>query len=500
MRSWASKLGVCAQPAVPPAKQATPLPTPPPDDLEEPQQRWPAGDATDGVSTATASGAEAVSGTIRSDAVCTPTGGASLSIGSATNATASGVISAPEATATITPSPDAPPACSTTPVSGSKKPAGNAKRVGSFARGFLLGLGGGGGGGGAGAAAAATPSRNADCAQPPPPSAVQMETKGDVLTPASTLTDTSSLEVKQGDCGGKEGEGIVAGAGAGVPSVCGRDRWVKGAPDSPNSSDGDDSDEGFAAKEKKRGMEIGSNGGGGTGGDGGGGGSGGKANVVGSACGNMVGEGGCSACVGSISPISCAGDDARADVGGGDGDDGMAWLDTGAGSNGGGSGAKAASKKKKKSKAKGKGGKTKKTCPSGSKGGTALSSHDLLSATGGGGGGVAPAAVTSAAAAAAAGTAAAACTAAAATTNADTSTSSSLSSKATSKRARTRKQRKALNVTFGCVRLLEFTRDVGGCGVPTDGTWGLALGLPFRETLVEVDGYEASKAEVCGEW
>lgn len=56
--------------------------------------------------------------------------------------------------------------------------------------------------------------------------------------------------------------------------------------------------------------------------------------------------------------------------------------------------------------------------------------------------------------------------------------------------------KKSLNVTFSHVRMLEFTRDVGGCAVPSDGTWGLALGLPFRETMVDVDGYEASKAEV----
>lgn len=53
-----------------------------------------------------------------------------------------------------------------------------------------------------------------------------------------------------------------------------------------------------------------------------------------------------------------------------------------------------------------------------------------------------------------------------------------------------------LNVTFDSVTLIEFTRDVGGCTVPSDGTWALSLGLPFRETRVDVDGYEASKAEV----
>lgn len=63
--------------------------------------------------------------------------------------------------------------------------------------------------------------------------------------------------------------------------------------------------------------------------------------------------------------------------------------------------------------------------------------------------------------------------------------------------AAAKRARRALHVTFGHVLMLEFTRDVGGCGVPSEGTWGLALGLPFRETMVEVDGYEASKAEVC---
>lgn len=58
------------------------------------------------------------------------------------------------------------------------------------------------------------------------------------------------------------------------------------------------------------------------------------------------------------------------------------------------------------------------------------------------------------------------------------------------------KDKSTLNVTFGNVTLLEFTRDVGGCTVPSDGTWALSLGLPFRETRVDVDGYEASKAEV----
>ncbi|CAN0209914.1 unnamed protein product, partial [Discosporangium mesarthrocarpum] len=51
-------------------------------------------------------------------------------------------------------------------------------------------------------------------------------------------------------------------------------------------------------------------------------------------------------------------------------------------------------------------------------------------------------------------------------------------------------------VTFGNVSILELTRDVGGCGVPTDGSWSLALGAPIRETEVDVDGYEKDKEEV----
>lgn len=71
------------------------------------------------------------------------------------------------------------------------------------------------------------------------------------------------------------------------------------------------------------------------------------------------------------------------------------------------------------------------------------------------------------------------------------SKTASISSGASIKRSR-----KALHVSFGNVRMLEFTRDVGGCGVPSEGTWSLSLGLPFRETSVDVDEYEVAKVEV----
>lgn len=130
-------------------------------------------------------------------------------------------------------------------------------------------------------------------------------------------------------------------------------------------------------------------------------------------------------------------------------DSSTAWIQQGGGGvvnsgvsgGAGSSGGKACSKKKKKSKSKGK-NKAKKVC------------------TGGGGGGGA--------------------------VNKDAASTKATATRHTS----------TLNVTFGHIRMLEFTRDVGGCGVPAEGTWGLALGIPFRETMVDVDGYEASKAEV----
>ena len=312
-----------------------------------------------------------------------------------------------------------------------------------------------------------------------------METEVEAHAPASTLPNSSGLEAVQADCCGDREASTCRGEGA--SSVSGRDRWVKGAPDRPtNSSDdsGDgDSDSGFA-NGNERCTGSGCDGGGGGGGDGGGGCG---VDAATSACGNMVAGGGGSACVGNkLSSSSSAASAAVAagaaagaaasdgSAGGAEGDDGMAWLETGPGNgSGGGSGgsAKGSSKKKKKSKAKGKGGgKTKKLCP----GKGTPSSNDLLTAGREKGG----------------------ATAAGAAGGVSAETDASASSKAAAKRARRNKQRKALNVTFGCVRLLEFTRDVGGCGVPGDGTWGLALGLPFRETSVEVDGYEASKTEV----
>ncbi|CAN0079749.1 unnamed protein product [Scytosiphon promiscuus] len=73
-------------------------------------------------------------------------------------------------------------------------------------------------------------------------------------------------------------------------------------------------------------------------------------------------------------------------------------------------------------------------------------------------------------------------------------------SKAASKAsAKAKRNKPAASVAFGDVNLLEFTRDVGGCGVPGDGTWGLSLGMLFRETVVDVDGYEASKTEILEE-
>ena len=313
-----------------------------------------------------------------------------------------------------------------------------------------------------------------------------METGGEVHAPASTLLDTSGLKATQDDCRGGGGRGPEAskGEGDGVPSVSGRARWLKGAPDSPTSTssndDGGDGDsDSCFANVSKLGVDGGC-----------------EVDVGGSACGNVVAGGVGSACVGNLSRSSAtgagagAGADAGVDAGGGgtDGDDGMAWLETGpGGGNGGGSGnsghSKASSKKKKKNKAKGKGGKPKKACP----GKGTPSSNELPAVEGG----------ATAAAAAAAAAAADDGGGAGAGADADASSSSTASSsKAVAKRSRSNKQRKALNVTFGCVRLLEFTRDVGGCGVPGDGTWGLALGLPFRETSVEVDGYEASKTEV----
>ncbi|CAM9520453.1 unnamed protein product, partial [Laminaria digitata] len=464
VRSWASKLGVCAQPPLPPTNQATPLPTPPPDDLGEQQDRWPA--AVESESEAVSG---ATSGSISSITRSATTSGAIPSGAMPSGATpsgaingASGAISAPE---TIPPSPDTPPACS--PVA-TKKPPGNAKRVGSFARGFLLGLGGGGGSGGGGGGGPPPP---------PPPRRRGEGGRGAVAgcaesAPASTLPDTSGVKASQGDCG--DGGGGSCGAergGVSSSAVSGRDRWVKGAPDSPynSSDDGDGDSDGGLMNDNNRGVDSGGGGGGGGG----------------------------SACVGSLPRSSSApaanaaaagdagGGGAGAGAGGMDGDTGMAWLETGPG-NGTGSGSgsvKTASKKKKKSKAKGKGGKAKKACPG--KGTPSL--HELTGVEGGAGGGGGGGGTTAASAAAAA--------AASAVPGADASSSS----KAAAKRARSNKQRKALNVTFGCVRLLEFTRDVGGCGVPGHGTWGLALGLPFRETSVEVDGYEASKTEILEE-
>lgn len=433
VRTWASKLGVCAQPSPSTPKHATPLPTPPSRDSEEQQQQqhWPA--------------------------------------------SANGCCTGP------LPSSDAP-ATGTAVADPSRKPSGSAKRVGSFARGFLLGIGGAGGSGPATAAAAASDSPSEDAPVPAAAleaSATETETEGEsAASSASTLPGTSDSETAAVVVGGchvpGEGDACIAaaadaassGALFGAAAACGRGRWVKGAPpsssDSGSDSDHDNMNRGNSMNNNNGNYSIHNNTGGGSTGESAtpGDNRGKKKDQIDSFNGDTLTGNGRSS-FGARTPAVEDGDDEKT----------MAWLETGAGiggANGGGGGgggtAKTASKKKKKGKAKGKGSKPKKSATAKSSAAPELPSHP---------------------------------------SPAEADDASETVAKPTRSRCKQEQgqqhkqpQRKSLNVTFGYVSLLEFTRDVGGCAVPGDGTWGLALGLPFRESVVEVDGYEASKAEV----
>ncbi|CAM9848298.1 unnamed protein product [Ectocarpus fasciculatus] len=461
VRTWASMLGVCAPPPSPPSSKrhnhGTPLPTPPPDspawgseergvrhqDKQQQQKKhWPS-DRDDESTTAAAA--------VATDNTATTTTG--------TNSTAS---------ATTATSPRLGGAAST----ARRKPVATGKRVGSFARGFLLGLGGGGsGGGGGGSGGGASKRSKSPTGSKPAHAGRSGKGAAALVAPASTLPPQTreagdGSMVPDGDDDDDADMAVMPSTPvetmtmtAAADHVTGagrrrRQRWVKGAPPSPGDSDDSDSDGDATGRGDKGGNEGVSPGG---------------------PC--------------SLPAAAAAAAPAAA---GGDGE-GMEWLETGPGGNvaakansggtktiGGGGGG--GSKKKKKNRGKGKGGgggggakPTKNgssSCPSAAPENKTTSTQPMPQASG----------------------RQEPCREAAATSTRRRGTTAGAGVKA--KRA---KGGKKLSVSFGRVNLVEFTRDVGGCGVPSDGTWGLALGLPFRETVVDVDGYETSRSEILEE-
>lgn len=361
VRSWASKLGVWAQPS--PSTPDTPLATPPPDDPGAQEQHW----------------------------LC-------------------------RETTTAAPDVHQQDQQPTAEQKTLRKEAAQPKRTGSFARGFLLGLGGFGVGN--------SSSSKVEVE-------VRDHTRDTIAAPHSILPEVQTrnpvtekgvksvpVEVPDNNCASSR-----------------RERWVKGfesAPSSPtnSSTDGDDSIDASKSSSDGRLTRSAST----------------------SESDKRTSDGVSPAAAANVSPRDTRASDQSAE----------AWLETVYPSaiktmnrnnsvdsvSGGVASTKAPGKKKKNkgSKAKGKGGKAKANKASVSKANTMTKDPTV-----------------------------------------DASTSGS---------TKQGEDKSALNVTFGDVTLLEFTRDVGGCTVPSDGTWALSLGLPFRETRVDVDGYEASKAEV----
>ncbi|CAB1110142.1 unnamed protein product [Ectocarpus sp. CCAP 1310/34] len=462
VRTWASMLGVCAPPPSPPSSKrhnhGTPLPTPPPDSpawggeerggrhQDKQQQRqqqdhWPS-DREDDSSAATPAAAAAV----------------------ADDSTAATGTSSPASAAAA--SPRVGVAAST----ARRKPVATGKRVGSFARGFLLGLGGGGsgsgggGGGGSGGGSGGGASKRSKNPTGNAPAHAAGKGSGAVVAPASTLPpqtrEAGEASILQDERDGGDDMAVVPStpvetmAVAGADGVTGgrRQRWVKGAPPSPSDSDASDSDGDVTCLDNR---------------------------------GRGEGASPCGTCSPPAAAVVAAAAPAPAPAPAGGDAEGMEWLETGPGGNvaakansggtktiGGGG-----SKKKKKNKGKGKGG------------------------GGGGGGGAKPTKNASSS------------LPSVAAENKTASTQPMLQSSSGQQepcrtlngaaagriKAKRAKGGKKLSVSFGRVNLVEFTRDVGGCGVPSDGTWGLALGLPFRETVVDVDGYEASRTEILEE-
>ena len=356
-------------------------------------------------------------------------------------------------------SPPPPPSPIENLKSDRTKQKARLKRPGSFTRGFLLGLGGGGGG--CSTFRSKSPTKAGHVSDG--------ETKESVADPASIAASTSAQlqpvqlcpTSRQDDVqgGGRVEHGksrvdqvnTAIDTSSVVVSLSGRERWVKGASlsltASDSSCDGDGEGEGHG--EEERGGDDGSSDSNGE-----------NSGVQGD---SRIGA----VDVDDNGGVTPAADKDKADLdGGGNSDeDDNAWLETVNGSihrsnshsNDGSTGGASKTKSKKKktkgskgSKAKGKGSKAK------------ASKASLAN----------PACTT------------------------PESSKDAAEASISFKGVRKEKGKNAPNVTFGDVSLVEFTRDVGGCAVPSEGTWALALGLPFRETRVDVDGYEASKAEV----
>lgn len=414
-----------AQPS--PAKQATPLPTPSPKDPGAQEQDWTVDQSNASDLAEDEQQQQRESFPKQEPSNSRP----------ATSVSAAASVSA----CASPPPPEGGPGQA---ASNPRKQAGGARRAGSFARGFLLGLSGGG-----------TERRSRS------PMKVSSLVAGIGKTaPVVASTTSSAQQGDQGDQGDKEdanvGRAVVVSRG-GV-GASGRDRWVKGAPPSPsNSSEGEvdgpavdhqppsplwnrsierDTRDCCVDPNSNRGVDNNTNNQGAC-----------------SAGGRVGGDVGGEKDVAANPEVAATPGDGEALI------ESMAWLETGMLSGNGGVNAKAAcqcqsKKKKKKGKAKAKGGKSRKLSGTTKAGAPPRPSFEP-----------------------------------------NASKAEPTAAKTECRREK-KQERRHLNVTFGRVNLLEFTRDVGGCGVPSDGTWGLALGLPFRETMVDVDGYEASKAQV----
>ncbi|CAM9582436.1 unnamed protein product [Pylaiella littoralis] len=532
VRSWASMLGVCAAPpsTSPGSEQRTPLPTPPPstwdgqegEEEDQPQhqqqqqqqqqQPWPSDSTADSASSA-APAAAAVAATAAAAAPGvrdTPVNPSEVR--SATTAETKSN-SSPAATAKVVAAAGS---------TARRKPVGTGKRVGSFARGFLLGLGGGGGSGGTGSSSSKRMKS--------PTAAVAVTNTAVETTKVAAAADTAAAvapasgpddgaSAREAVAVARSGAAVAAADGSGdqddaldvLPMLSpaaaeapatetgsaddkfvGRDQWVKGARrsssnSSSSSNSGSDSENHVDRYPAGSGTKICVPEGSKEGGSHGGGGSGATtpcstaaaAASTSTAASTGAAVAGGDSATGAVTTVTTSANDG-----------GMDWLETGpggsssSGSNTGksSSGVKAAgggsssssssssSKKKKKSKTKGKGGGGGKSTKSTKKLSSCSSSSEQALST--------PVAYEEVAA------------------------GSKASEGASGKAKRAKKQEPQQlkkEVTFGRVNLLEFTRDVGGCGVPSDGTWGLSLGLPFRETEVDVDGYEASKDEILEE-
>lgn len=413
-----------------PAKQATPLPTPSPKDHGAQEQDWTVDQSS--------------SSDLAEDEQQKQKSFPQREPSNSRPASSTTAVSSASACASPPPPEGGPGQAASNP----RKQVGGARRAGSFARGFLLGLSGGG-----------TERRSRS-----PVKASSLVTGKGRIAPVVASTTSSG---QQGDQGDKEDANVsrpvvvsrgdvVVGVGA-----SGRDRWVKGAPPSPsNSSEGEvdgpavdhrppsplwnrsterDTRDCCIDPNSNLGVDNNNNNNSNQG----------ACSVGGRVGGNVGGEND----VAANPEVAATPRDGEALI------ESMAWLETGTASGNGVANAKAAGqcqskKKKKKGKTKTKGGKSRK----------------LSGAT-----------------------------KAAAPLRPSSEPNASKAEPTAAKtefRRENKQERRHLNVTFGRVNLLEFTRDVGGCGVPSDGTWGLALGLPFRETMVDVDGYEASKAQV----